>query len=76
MAKQVATVMVSKRLILLGAILTAAGLAVAATAPVVGTVPIDRVQVQQVFGGVILLLGWALLATGIHRFGRESDSKQ
>jgi hypothetical protein len=62
-----------KRLILLGSAFTAVGLAVAGTAPVIGTALPDRVQAQQSVGGVVLLLGWALLAFGIHRFGRESD---
>lgn len=62
-----------KRLIVLGSVFTAVGLAVAGTAPVIGTAPADRVQAQQSVGGVVLLLGWALLAFGIHRFGRESD---
>jgi hypothetical protein len=62
----------SKRFILLGAVLTAVGLALAGTAPVVGTASLERVQAQQGWGGVILLVGWVLLAIGIHRFGRES----
>jgi hypothetical protein len=64
----------SKRLIVLGAALTAVGLAIAGTAPVIGTASADRVQGQQSLGGVVLLLGWALLAFGIHRLGRESSS--
>jgi len=63
----------SKRIILLGAVLTAVGLALAGTAPVVGTASLERVQAQQGCGGAILLLGWVLLASGIHRFGRESS---
>jgi hypothetical protein len=61
----------ARRLILAGALVTAAGLAAAATAPVVGTVPLDHIQPQQEVGGVIVLAGWALLAWGIHRFGRS-----
>jgi hypothetical protein len=53
-----------------GAIVTALGLALAATAPVVGTAPATRIQPRQETGGVVVLLGWALLAWGIHRFGR------
>jgi hypothetical protein len=56
--------------ILAGALITAVGLAVAATAPVVGTAPVSRVQSQQELGGVILLVGWAVLAWAIHRLGR------
>jgi uncharacterized membrane protein YgdD (TMEM256/DUF423 family) len=47
------------------------GIGIAATAPVLGTAPADRVYAQQTVGGIILLAGWALLAWGIHRFGRE-----
>jgi hypothetical protein len=43
-------------------------------APVVGTVGPERVRVQQTAGGVVLILGWALLAWGIHRLGRESSN--
>jgi hypothetical protein len=65
----------SKRLMALGAVATALGLAIAATAPVIGTAPIDRVQAQQTAGGVVVLLGWAMLGLGIHRFGRESGTR-
>ena len=60
-----------RRLLLAGALVTASGLAVAATAPVVGTAPLDHIQPQQEAGGAVVLAGWALLAWGIHRFGRE-----
>ena len=63
----------SKRLIVLGSAFTAVGLAVAGTAPVFGAASLERVQAQQTVGGVVLLVGWALLGLGIHRFGRESD---
>ena len=59
-----------RRLILAGALVTASGLAVAATAPIVGTRPADRVEAQQGAGGLLVVAGWALLALGIHRFGR------
>jgi hypothetical protein len=59
------------RLILAGALATAGGLAVAATAPIFATAPIDRIQHQQTAGGFVVLLGWAALAWGIHRFGRS-----
>jgi len=60
-----------RRLILAGALVTASGLGVAATAPVVGTGPADRVEAQQRAGGVLVLAGWAILALGIHKFGRQ-----
>ena len=59
-----------RRLILVGALVTASGLGVAATAPVVGTRPADSIEVQQRAGGFLVLAGWAILALGIHRFGR------
>ncbi len=60
-----------QRLILAGALVTVLGLAVAATAPIVGVGPADRVQLQQGAGGLLVLAGWVLLAMGIHRFGRD-----
>jgi hypothetical protein len=60
-----------KRLILAGALVTASGLAVAATAPVAGRAAPGRVEAQQSAGGLLVLTGWALLGLGIHRFGRE-----
>ncbi len=63
----------SKRLVLVGAIATAVGLAIAGTAPIAGVSTVDRAQAQQSVGGVLLLLGWGLLAFGIHRLGRDSD---
>lgn len=59
------------RLVLAGALTTAVGLAIAATAPIFATAPIDRIQHQQTAGGFVILLGWAILAWGIHRFGRS-----
>ena len=61
-----------RRLILAGALTTAAGLAAAGTAPIVGVGAADRIECQQTTGGVLILLGWTLLAYGIHRFGRSS----
>ena len=58
-------------LILAGALVTVSGLAVAATAPIVGTGAAARIETQQNAGGLLVLAGWALLALGIHRFGRE-----
>jgi hypothetical protein len=60
------------RVIVAGALTTALGLTVAATAPIFGTAPLDRIQRQQTAGGVVVILGWAILAWGIHRFGRRS----
>jgi hypothetical protein len=57
--------------IVLGAVATVAGLAVAGTAPVVGTAAADSVQIQQGLGGAIVLAGWVVLAWGIHRLGRS-----
>jgi uncharacterized membrane protein YidH (DUF202 family) len=53
-----------------GAVATALGIAVAATAPVLGTPGAERTRPQELLGGVIVLLGWGLLAWGIHRYGR------
>ena len=55
----------------LGALVTVSGLAVAATAPIVGTGVAERIESQQRAGGLLVVAGWALLAFGIHRFGRE-----
>jgi hypothetical protein len=60
-------------LVVAGAIITAVGLVVVGIAPVVGTAPAERLQRQQVVGGVIVLLGWAALAWGIHRLGRGRE---
>lgn len=62
-----------RRVILAGAVVTIAGLAVAGTAPIVGVGTFSRIEGQQTVGGVLVLLGWALLVWGIHRFGRASD---
>jgi hypothetical protein len=59
------------RLIVVGSLVTALGLAIAATAPIFATAPIDRIQHQQTAGGFVVLLGWVILAWGIHRFGRS-----
>jgi hypothetical protein len=55
-----------------GAVFTAVGLGVAGTAHVGPAAATDAAHAQQLVGGVIVLAGWALLAWGIHRFGRES----
>jgi hypothetical protein len=64
-----------RRLIMLGAALTAIGLAVAGIAPVAGTAPVEQVQSQELVGGLVLLAGWLLLAVGIHRLGRGSERR-
>jgi hypothetical protein len=61
----------SARVVVAGALTTALGLAVAATAPIFGTAPIDRIERQQTAGGLVIVLGWVILAWGIHRYGRS-----
>ncbi len=51
----------------LGAVLSVVGLAIAGTSPVVAST-----GAQPLAGGLAVLAGWALLAFGVHRFGRES----
>jgi predicted MFS family arabinose efflux permease len=53
-----------------GTLTTAVGIAVAATAPVLGTAGAERTRPQELLGGVLVLVGWGLLAWAIHRFGR------
>jgi hypothetical protein len=65
----------ARRLLAVGAALSVLGIAIAGTAPVAGTEGSSRTQTQQIVGGVVVLLGWAILAWAIHRFGRgESKS--
>ena len=59
-------------LIVAGALVTVVGLAIAAISPVAGTAGSERTGLQQAVGGWMVLVGWLLLAWGIHRFGRES----
>ncbi|MGH7298070.1 MAG: hypothetical protein ACRELB_24230 [Polyangiaceae bacterium] len=56
-----------------GALVTALGIAIAATAPVLGTEGSSRTHGQQLVGGVVVVLGWALLAWSIHAFGRARE---
>ena len=56
-----------------GALATALGVAIAGAAPVMGTEGSSRTQTQQLVGGFVVVLGWALLAWGVHNFGRERD---
>ncbi len=66
--------MTPRRWLVAGAALTVVGLAIAATAPIVGTEGAERALDQQVTGGFVVLLGWVALGWGIHRFGRLPDS--
>jgi hypothetical protein len=61
-----------RQLLAAGAIVTVLGIAVAGTAPILGTEGSARTSAQQIAGGVVVVLGWALLAWAIHRFGRET----
>jgi uncharacterized membrane protein YidH (DUF202 family) len=61
----------ARPLIAFGAVAAAAGLAIAATAPIASGK--DSASAQQLLGGVVILGGWAALAWGIHRFGRASE---
>jgi hypothetical protein len=61
-----------RQLLAAGAIVTVLGIAIAGMAPILGTEGSSRTSAQQVAGGVVVVLGWALLAWGIHRFGRET----
>ena len=63
--------MTPRRLVAAGAVATVVGIAVAGTAPIFGTGADDSAQTQQTAGGILTLTGWALLAWGIHRLGRE-----
>jgi hypothetical protein len=60
----------ARRLLLAGALLTALGLALAMTVPAVGAPGHEQAGARQLTGGIAVLLGWATLAWGIHRFGR------
>ena len=55
-----------------GIVATALGVALAATAPVLGTSGSERTRPQEFVGGLFLVAGWTLLAWGIHRYGRAS----
>ncbi len=53
-----------------GAAVTVLGIAIAGTAPIVGTEGAARSHAQQIAGGIVLLVGWAILGWSIHAFGR------
>ncbi|HLK38364.1 MAG TPA: hypothetical protein VKU41_16490 [Polyangiaceae bacterium] len=65
--------MTARRSVALGAALTVLGIALAATTPVEGSGggggAADGIG-RQTLGGVVILVGWALLAWGIHALGR------
>jgi uncharacterized membrane protein YidH (DUF202 family) len=62
-----------RRLLAVGAVVTVLGIALAGTAPILGTGASARAQEQPIVGGVLVILGWALLALAIHRFGRAEN---
>jgi hypothetical protein len=62
-----------RRWLVAGALLTVLGLGMAGTAPIVGTAGAEGARAQQLVGGVVVLLGWFVLAVGIHRFGRRPE---
>ena len=63
----------SRRVLAIGAVLTAVGLAIAGTSQGGPAADSSRGSAEQLVGGLIVLAGWALLAWGIHRLGRESS---
>jgi protein-S-isoprenylcysteine O-methyltransferase Ste14 len=65
-----------RRLLAIGAVVTVVGLAIAGTAPVTGTDGSSRTPAQQLVGGVAVVVGWAILAWGIHAFGRQRDESK
>ncbi len=63
--------MTARRMLVSGALATALGVAITATAPIFGTPGAERTRPQELVGGLIVLAGWAMLAWGIHSFGRS-----
>jgi hypothetical protein len=61
----------ARRMLVSGALATALGVAITATAPVLGTPGAEHTRPQELVGGLIVLAGWAMLAWGIHSFGRS-----
>jgi uncharacterized membrane protein YidH (DUF202 family) len=61
-----------RRWLAAGAVLTVIGLTVTTTAPMQGTSVAEH-EAQQIAAGIVVVLGWAALALGIHRFGRLAD---
>ena len=66
----------SRRMLALGALFTVLGLAIAATSPMVAVAGPGRPQAQSLTGGMVVLVGWALLVWGVHRFGREPPGER
>ena len=62
--------MSARRSVALGAALTVLGIALAATTPIDGTAAAGGASGRQTAGGIVILVGWALLAWGIHALGR------
>jgi len=62
-----------RRLIVIGALVTVSGLAIAGTAPIAGVTEANLSAAQQMAGGVVALVGWAALGWGVHRFGRAKE---
>jgi hypothetical protein len=60
--------------IAVGAAATVIGIFVAGATPIARTPGAEWTPLVQAVGGVVLLVGWLLLAWGIHRFGRENAS--
>jgi hypothetical protein len=48
------------------------GLTLAMTAPLAVGKSAGLARVEQLAGGLVVLVGWLSLAWGIHRFGREA----
>jgi hypothetical protein len=59
--------------IALGAAATALGIFLAGATPIGRSSASERSAPQRGAGGVLVLVGWGLLAWGIHRFGRAAD---
>lgn len=55
----------------IGAGLTAVGLLVAATAPVMGADAGAGARARELIAGLFVVGGWLILAWAIHRLGRE-----
>ena len=62
-----------RRQLAAGALATALGIAIAGAAPIMGTDGASHTRTQQLVGGIVVVLGWALLAWGIHGFGRARE---
>ncbi len=62
-----------RTLLAAGAVVTVLGIAITGTAPILGTEGSSRTATQQVIGGVVVVIGWAILAWAIHRFGRDAS---